>query len=239
MKKNSGPVIRISAKNLGALALQDSCARCAWLRLKLNHRLPFQIFPGIFSSIDSFTKNVVHAWFDRHGQAPSWLAKLGPLKGYRHPPHYSKFNVLVGEFEILLTGSPDGVFVRPDGSHMIADYKTARFTDVQDDLFSMYEVQLNAYALIGATCGLRPITGLALIYMEPMTNGTPQFHGQCRNFGFEMGFTAKTLRVEIRPKLLTPLFARTRELVKTPTPPKARPGCKDCELIQGLLREAV
>jgi hypothetical protein len=110
---------------------------------------------------------------------------------------------------------------------------------VQDELFPMYEVQLNAYALIGEACGFKPVSGLALIYMEPMTNGNPQFHGQCRSFGFEMGFTAKILRVEVRPQLLTPLFARTRELVKTPTPPKARPGCKDCELIQGLLRQAV
>jgi len=147
--------------------------------------------------------------------------------------------LLVEEFKILLTGSPDGVFVRPDGSHLIADYKSARFTDVQDELFPMYEVQLNAYALIGEACGFSPVSSLALIYMEPMTNGDPQFHGQCRKFGFEMGFTAKTLRVEIRPQLLSPLFARTRELVKAPTPPKARPGCKDCELIQGLLRQAV
>jgi hypothetical protein len=112
MKTPPGAAIRISAKNLGALALPDACQRCAWLRLKLNHHLPFQIFPGIFSSIDSFTKNVVHAWFDHHGRAPSWLAELGPIKGYRHPPHYSKFNMVVEEYKILLTGSPDGVFVR-------------------------------------------------------------------------------------------------------------------------------
>lgn len=230
--------IRISAKNLGALALPNACPRCAWLRLKLNHRLPFQIFPGIFSSIDSFTKNVVHAWFDRHGQAPPWLAELGPIKGYREPPHHSKFNMLIEEFNILLAGSPDGVFVRPDGSHLIVDYKTARFTGVQDDLLPMYEVQLNAYALIGESCGFTPVTGLALIYMEPMTNGVSQFHVQCRDFGFAMGFSARILRVELRPAMLAPLFERTRKLVTMSAPPKGHPGCKDCTLIKGLLSRA-
>lgn len=59
--------IRISAKYLGALALPNSCLRCFWLKLHLRHRLPYQIFPGIFSSIDGFTKRVVHAYFGEHG----------------------------------------------------------------------------------------------------------------------------------------------------------------------------
>ncbi len=43
--------IRILAKNLGEVALKQFCARCYWLKLKLENHLPFQIFPGIFSSI--------------------------------------------------------------------------------------------------------------------------------------------------------------------------------------------
>ena len=60
-------VLRISAKNLGALALPGFCPRCFWLKLKAQNRLPFQIFPGIFSSIDAYTKRVVHAWIDQNG----------------------------------------------------------------------------------------------------------------------------------------------------------------------------
>jgi len=51
---------RISAKSLGALALPEFCPRCFWLKTRVRH-LPFQIFPGIFSSIDAYTKRVVHA----------------------------------------------------------------------------------------------------------------------------------------------------------------------------------
>ena len=47
--------LRISAKNLGELAKPDFCPRCFWLRTHAK-RLPYQIFPGIFSSIDAYTK---------------------------------------------------------------------------------------------------------------------------------------------------------------------------------------
>lgn len=69
--------IRISAKNLGAVALPDFCPRCFWIKLKLHNRLPFQIFPGIFSSIDSYNKRIVHSWFDKHNAPPAWMRALG------------------------------------------------------------------------------------------------------------------------------------------------------------------
>ena len=113
--------IRISAKTLGELALPEFCPRCFWIKLRVNHKLPYQIFPGIFSSIDSYTKRIVHGWFDEHRAPPPWLADLGQLAGYRQPPHWSKFQVLDKMTNILLTGSPDGVLVCVDGSFIIVD----------------------------------------------------------------------------------------------------------------------
>ena len=81
--------LRISAKNLGALAMPGFCPRCFWIKVRCEHKLPYQIFPGIFSSIDSYAKRIVHGWFDRHGSAPAWLADLGAIKTYRTPPPYS------------------------------------------------------------------------------------------------------------------------------------------------------
>ncbi len=228
-------LIRISAKNLGALALLAACQRCLWLKLRLNHRLPFQIFPGIFSSIDAYTKRVVHACFDEHDGPPSWLSDLGPIVGYRDPPHFTHFNYVDTEHNILLTGMPDGILVRSGRSHIIVDYKTAKFTATQDKLFPMYEIQLNAYAAIGQRCGFKPVTGLALIYMEPMTNGRGRLHRRCREYGFDMGFSAHVLPVDLNTELLSPLLARTRELSESPGPPTGRPGCKDCKLTDRLV----
>lgn len=48
--------LRISAKNLGHLALPGAYPRCFWIQT--HFKLPYQIFPGIFSSIDCYTKKV-------------------------------------------------------------------------------------------------------------------------------------------------------------------------------------
>lgn len=229
--------IRISAKNLGEVALADFCPRCFWLRLRLRNRLPYQIFPGIFSSIDAYTKHAVHGWFDAHGSAPPWLAELGNLKGYIEPPHFSVFLYLDTATNILLTGCPDGVLVRGDGSCVIVDYKTARYTEGQDKLLPIYETQLNAYAVIAREIGrvLPPVTGLALIYMEPVTDASAAGHGSNqRAQGFAMGFAAKVLPVALRPETIPPLLARTRELYDQTKSPAGRVDCRNCKLVADL-----
>ena len=133
--------LQISGKDLGALAQAGFCPRCFWISRRA--RLPWQIFPGIFSSIDSYSKKVVHGEFDK-GRAPAWLAPLGPLTGYREPPSAHRFRVPLAEHGILLTGAPDAIFERADGTLVIADYKTSRFTPHQDRLLPVYRVQLNA-----------------------------------------------------------------------------------------------
>ena len=80
--------------------------------------------------------------------------------GYINPPHYTKFSILDRESNVILRGTPDGILVMQDGSHLIVDYKTAKFTAHQDELFPMYEVQLNAYAVIGEQRGVRSCVGL-------------------------------------------------------------------------------
>ena len=44
--------ITIAAKNLGGLAMPGFCARCFWIHMHAEG-IPYQIFPGIFSSIDA------------------------------------------------------------------------------------------------------------------------------------------------------------------------------------------
>ena len=227
--------IRISAKNLGELALPNFCPRCFWLKLKLNNRLPFQIFPGIFSSIDAYTKNIIHSWFDRNHASPPWLSELGELTGYINPPHYSKFSIVIDDYDILFTGVPDGIFIRQDGSYIIVDYKTARYTGNQDSLFPMYQVQLNGYALIGNEKGLTPINDLALIYMEPLTDKAVDIHdGNYRDNGFALGFSPKILRVELNPSKIYPLLAQVREIYEMPSAPCCHTYCKDCESVEAL-----
>lgn len=227
--------LRISGKNLGLLALPDCCERCFWIQLRLGFSLPYQIFPGIFSSIDSYSKTIVHGYFDRHGRQPPWLDGLGEFQGYLDPPHYSKFNMWVESHSILVTGVPDGLLIRRDGSMLIADYKTARFTATQDVLLPMYAIQLNAYALIAHQRKIGTVTGLALVYFEPCTGPSNCGEARCGSSGFDMGFDAYLLEVPLVPESVRPLLVRARSLYDLPEAPPGREGCRNCGQVERLV----
>jgi hypothetical protein len=230
--------IRISAKAIGELALPDFCPRCFWRKTHVS-KLPYQIFPGIFNSIDSYTKKVVHRWFDTYKSTPPWLSTLGDLDGYVPIPHHTKFSVVDAETGILLTGMPDDIFRRRDSSHIIVDYKTARYTGTQDQLFPLYEAQLNAYALISAQRGPQPVTGLALIYMEPVTDdGAAKDDKNLRGNGFAMGFAANVQEIKMNTDIVLTLLRRTRALYDLSNAPSGRDGCVDCQLVDELIAVA-
>jgi hypothetical protein len=231
--------VRISAKNLGALALPDLCPRCFWIKMHVQDKLPYQIFPGIFSSIDSYGKRLIHGWFDRHRTPPPWLASLGDIAGYVNPPHYSKFFVLDSETSVILSGTPDGILVLRDQSNLIVDYKTARFTEHQDSLFPLYEVQLNAYAYIGERCGLSPVSGLALIYTEPVTDQeSADKDTNLTDGGFVMEFSSHILPVTLRAERIPSLLRMVRSIYDLERPPAPSPSCKDCVLLDRLISVA-
>jgi hypothetical protein len=231
--------LQISAKTLGSVALPRFCPRCFWIQIHADFKLPYQIFPGIFSSIDSYNKRLVHGWFDRHGSSPPWLAALGEIRGYRNPPHFSKFGVLHNETSVLLRGSPDGILVRTDNSNLIVDYKTAKFTGHQDELLPMYEAQLNAYAYIGESCGLSPVSGLALVYTEPVTDEAAAGRdATLTDDGFLMGFSAHIVQVSLRPEVIPGLLKQARKIHDLARPPQSTPGCKDCASLASILAVA-
>jgi hypothetical protein len=229
--------ITISAKSLGELALPDFCPRCFWIKLKVGSKLPFQIFPGIFSSIDSYSKRLVNSWFDRHKGPPVWLGGLGYITGYTKSPHYSKFYITDKATDITLRGSPDIIFNKKDGSYIIADFKTAKYTQKQDELLPMYETQLNAYALIGSQQGISPISSLALIYTEPVTDEpdtTCDEHH--RADGFIMGFSVHIEQVSLNGGNVQALLAKTKEIYELDEIPLSSAGCKDCQCLEGLIQ---
>jgi hypothetical protein len=122
----------------------------------------------------------------------------------------------------------------------IADYKTARYTEGQDELLPMYEVQLNAYAVIGEQTGLlRPVESLALVYCEPVTDASAATDPtNQRADGFAMGFSVRVHHVALRPEIIPPLLVQARALSDLPRPPPGRPGCRNCQLVDGLVTAA-
>jgi len=225
----------ISAKALGELALPNFCPRCFWI--KLNAKLPYQIFPGIFSSIDAYTKNVVHNYFDTYDCCPTWLKEVGDVIGYKKAPHSSKFSIVDKDTNIILNGIPDDIFVLSDCSFAIIDYKTAKFTGTQDGLFPIYKVQLNGYALIGENNGFNPISRLALIYMEPVALKDIEHENKHhRDDGFNMVFSAKILDVELNADLIKPLLHKAREIFDMNNPPNCVSGCENCQRLEDVVK---
>ena len=232
--------ITISAKDLGVLALPSFCPRCFWIKRHCQNKLPFQIFPGIFSSIDSYTKKVTNVHFDRYSKLPSWLEELAEMGKPVKVPHYSKFSVLDEESDVVLRGAPDEILQKDDGSHIIVDYKTAKFTKAQDSLLPLYQVQLNAYAYIGERQGFDPVSGLALVYMEPQTDLTEdQLDDLVKQEGFLMAFDGHVLEVGLEAdKIIPPLLKEVRRIHDLESPPSGNQGCRDCQLLEGLIATA-
>ena len=230
--------LRISAKNLGQTALADFCPRCYWIRLRVNFKLPWQSFPGIFSSIDAYTKSCVHHIIDHHLNSlgvscyPDWLKQIGDVVGYETVPHWSKNKYHDEKSNITFQGSQDDIFVLADGTRCCPDYKTAKHTDAQDKLFPMYEIQSNVYGIL---MGDNP--KLCLVYMEPDTDKS----SACDNIidqGFRMCFNAVVVPIENDKKKVRNALALTRDVFEMEKPPKGNPDCKECsalDKIMGLL----
>ncbi len=201
--------------------------------MKMGFKLPFQIFPGIFSSIDSYTKKISHGFFNKYGRLPRWLEIEGkPIK----VPSYFKFQVIIQDLKIQFTGVPDEIIQLPDGSYFIIDYKTAKYTDTQDELKPMYEVQLNGYAYIAEQIGISPVSGLSLVYYEPSTDiELSSIDNFILENGFSMNFSGKVIQVELDRNRIMALLKQAREIYDSEYLPPSRDGCKNCSLIDNFL----
>jgi hypothetical protein len=227
--------IRISAKDLGALAMPGFCPRCFWIT-RHAAKLPFQIFPGIFSSIDSYSKKITNRYYEGHRELVHWFAEQGLIGEPVKVPHHSKYNVLDEETGVLLTGMPDEILHLADGSYAILDYKTARFTAAQDAMHPVYDVQLNAYAYIGERLEFNPVSRMMLVYYEPVTDITVHdVDLLVHDHGFQLGFAGKMLEVARNTARIPGLLRRVRELVDLPRPPAGREDCADCRALNELV----
>jgi len=220
--------LQISAKVLGSMALPEFCCRCFWIKLHCK-KLPWQIFPGIFSSIDAYTKKVVHHWIDQDADVP-FLKEYG-VYGYKKTPHWSKFKTEIGH-NIIMSGAADDIWVSQRG-YVIPDYKTAKFTANQDKLLLMYRIQVNGYARIAEETGFSPVVAVPLIYMVPQTETGDAAWGAGRNNSFSMKFEPKVLPVPLDTSIVDPLAKRAREIYDGPVP-GGREGCKDCEALDEI-----
>ena len=235
------PGLTISATELGGYAGFSFCARCAWIRLHVKP-LPWQSFPGIFSSIDRYTKLVVVNHLRREGRLPPWMAPAfntdgGDAVEHIDPPHWSKFKATDETTGVTLRGEADAIFRLSDGACAIVDYKTSRYNRDNRSQHRVYRAQLNAYAWIAQRLDFPPVSRLDLVYMEPASDSeraeAPEVVDAA---GFALSFHPRVVEVELNPqRLIPPLLRQATRIHALPAPPKARDGCRDCAALNGLL----
>ncbi len=226
--------IIISGKNLGGLALDSFCQRCFWI--KLHYKLPYQIFPSIFSSIDSYSKKITNIYYEKYNRIPDWLSEFGEFVKPVKSPHFTKFCFTDDETNVHIRGVTDEILQMTDNSYFIIDYKTARFTPHQDKLMPMYEVQLNSYAYIGNRTGFNPVSGIGLVYYEPDTDlKTDSIDEYLLDDGFTMPFRCNLHRVELNTDMIPELLGKVREIHDKKSPPEGLEGCGDCIKLEAII----
>jgi hypothetical protein len=207
------------------------------MRAKLGWKSPWAIMPGIFSSIDGFSKRAILASYETNGHFPPWIAgkwaDVRPLKS----PHHSTFRLTDPETGIVLTGVPDLILGLPRRGLAILDLKTARFSDHQDFLLPMYQVQLVGYALIAEGLGMGHVEALGLVYGEPPANDANKgLDALVSDVGFSMPFKATAEPIELNRALIPPLLRRAKEILEMENPPHGQDGCGDCKMVEEMAR---
>ena len=199
--------------------------------------LPWQGFPGIFSSIDRYTKQVVLGHLQQEGRLPPWMSGVGDAVEHLDPPHWSRFKATDEATGVTLRGEADAVFRLADGACAIVDYKTSRYNPDNRSQHRVYRAQLNAYAWIAQRLDFPPVSRLALAYMEPATDpAAMDTDGSVDGAGFVLGFRSRVVEVELNPqRLIPPLLRQAARIHALTEPPQPRQGCRDCAALNRLL----
>lgn len=192
--------------------------------------------PGIFSSIDGFSKRAILTYFETNGHFPPWIAGRWAEARPLPTPHHSTFRLTDPETGIVLTGVPDLMLGLPRRRLAILDLKTARFSKHQDFLLPMYQIQLVGYALIAESLAMGHVEALGLVYGEPPPNDQNKgLDALVDDVGFSMPFKATAMPIELDRALIPPLLKRAKGILEMEKAPEGREGCKECRLIGELV----
>ena len=157
------------------------------------------------------------------------MKEIGDIVSYEPIPHWSKNLYTDAKSNIILSGIPDDIWERSDGTKAIVDFKTAKKTTNQDVLYPMYEIQNNVYDVL-----FNYHADLYLIYMEPITDKEAASNNMI-DVGFNMGFNAVVVPVVNNRKVVRQALTITREIYEMEKPPDSRQGCKDCASLEKVI----
>jgi hypothetical protein len=199
--------------------------------------LPYQIFPGIFSSLDSYQKKVIHQYIDRNEKLPQWLSTLGEIQGYKPCPSSRKFRVLDKDTNILLTGRWMIYFF----------YRTGRILSWIIRLPNSQKIRMPYYPYTPFNSMGMPILQSVQAFLRYLNwywyiwNLLPTEEEASRDEyfttdGYLMKFMPQIHPIPLDESQLHPLLHKVRELCDLAQPPEGREGCENCRLVDKLVR---
>lgn len=224
-------MIQIKASFLGKLKMKDSCPRCLWLTyhfpIKDKHTF-YSSMPGIVSIMDSHIKHTVNSALENEKNIPSWLKKaIGEIEIIKPLPP-EKWEVTIDKY--ILNGTPDAIWMLSDETLFIADYKTAKFSRAQEELFPLYETQLNAYAYLAEKNNYK-VSQLALIYLQPQNyKENPDIYKEIVKERFSLHFECYIKPVSIwKSSEVENLVNELGEILSQQSPPSGKTNCPSCK----------
>ena len=223
-------MINIGVKNLAGLNMPGACERCFWI--KMNFKVPWDIFPGIFSVIANHSAECMAA-----------LNGFSVIeKGeFIAPPSWRKFQAVTYQeveidgntlsAEVNVRGQADYIQRVPEGIE-IFDFKTAKYTPGQEFLLPLYKAQLNLYAWIYERKGGDDVSKLGLVYCEPNGGEVSLEAGD-----FAMQFTPKLVEIKRDQTMASRLANRAASIVLQDKCPEQTSDCADCAKLDTIIRE--
>lgn len=216
----------IGVKELGNLAKSDFCPRCFWYE---RHFGPFpSFFPGIFNVIDRNLKNSVWERWKKERKLPSWLKiknvnriltadKIGTVEEMHRQKYLVAYHKKSG---FILRGAPDLILELKDKTLHIIDFKTARFKEDDNQFLPAYEAQLNGYALLATKFS---VSKLSLVYFNPLFENQDEIF---TDHNFKLSFAPQIISIQIKPRLITNLLMKAKEILDQKEPPPPRENCR-------------
>lgn len=245
------PPYKITARNLGNLALADPCLSCFWWLSNIRFHAPFDFGAAIFRDCQAMQEAVIGHFLDTDGSLPKEFAPFCDIKERMDVnKRYDHFGYM-HESGVWLYGEPDEVMRRKDNTGVIWDHKTAhpkvaveeadgtaaKGKKKEDRFRPMYDIQVSGYALIGEVgLNLGRFSAGALCYWDVQHKAVVADPESFIDDGmFYAAFAPVIYEVELDYSTIDDLLKEALKVWKSKVPPEGRKGCKDCRKLQALL----
>lgn len=214
-------MIKISPSGISSLL---ECPRCLWMHYNEEKKRPRGIYPSLPEGMD----NVFKRYFDEHrkqGVIPPEIE--GKVEGtlFQDAKQLQKWRDFdygrgglragIEEFDMMVSGAIDDLFISPDGKYVPFDFKTRGYP-TREDTQEHYRSQLDLYALLFQRNGMEPASYGYLLFFWP-----DSYHLGMANFKTNL------IKMDVSPSRGLSMLQKAHTIIKGEKP-LAHGTCEYC-----------